>query len=158
GVRPPRVFPRASRDRPLAGAAARSRLGNDVPGRDAHRGYARSAVAPQARRCGRDPDRARRRLQARRCRLMPGPSLRSRLFQAIAVVVIICVALTIGVGLILTRRAVERATLKDVEHQADIIASIQSAGAGQVAIPDLLEAQSERLVRDPTIVPLPARD
>ena len=38
---------------------------------------------------------------------MRGSGLRSRLFRAIGVVVLICVALTIGLGLVLTRRAVE---------------------------------------------------
>ncbi len=49
-------------------------------------------------------------------------SLRSRLFQGIAGVVLLCVALTLGVGLVLTRREVERATLQDLAHQADLIA------------------------------------
>jgi signal transduction histidine kinase len=53
---------------------------------------------------------------------MLGKSLRSRLFQAIGVVVLICVALTIGLGLVLTRRAVEKATLKDLAHQVDLVA------------------------------------
>ncbi|HVA30306.1 MAG TPA: HAMP domain-containing sensor histidine kinase [Gaiellaceae bacterium] len=48
-------------------------------------------------------------------------SLRSRLFRAIALIVLLCVALTIAVGLVLTRRAVEAATLHDVEHQAALI-------------------------------------
>jgi signal transduction histidine kinase len=52
-------------------------------------------------------------------------SLRSRLFQAIVFVVIVCVGLTVGVGLVLTRRAVDRATLRDVAHQADLIAISQ---------------------------------
>ena len=65
GVRPARVLPRASRHRPLARAAARSRLGDDVPRRHAHGRRARRAAAAQARRPGGDPDRARRRLQAR---------------------------------------------------------------------------------------------
>jgi signal transduction histidine kinase len=52
-------------------------------------------------------------------------SLRSRLFQAIALTVAICVGLTVAVGLVLTRRAVDRATLKDVAHQADLIAGAQ---------------------------------
>src|SRR5579862_6801453 len=47
--------------------------------------------------------------------------LRSRLFQAIGVVVLICVALTIGLGLVLTRRAVDRATVQDLTHQAALI-------------------------------------
>ena len=54
--------------------------------------------------------------------------LRSRLFRAIAVVVLICVALTIGLGLVLTRRAVEEATLRDLAQQADLIAATQSSG------------------------------
>jgi hypothetical protein len=37
---------------------------------------------------------------------MRGSGLRSQLFRAIGVVVLICVALTIGLGLVLTRRAV----------------------------------------------------
>ena len=52
-------------------------------------------------------------------------SLRSRLFQAIALIVLLCVALTLGLGLVLTRRAVDDATLKDVAHQADLIAGSQ---------------------------------
>ena len=48
-------------------------------------------------------------------------SLRTRLFRAIALTVLLCVALTIAVALVLTRRAVEAATLHDVEHQAALI-------------------------------------
>jgi two-component system sensor histidine kinase BaeS len=93
---------------------------------------------------------------------MRGASLRSRLFQAIGVVVIICVALTIGLGLVLTRRAVENAAIQDVGHQADIIAGIQSGSGGSVPIPPSLTDQHEVLLktktqRIPTIVPAPAR-
>ncbi len=89
---------------------------------------------------------------------MRGASLRSRLFQAIGVVVIICVSLTIGLGLVLTRRAVENATLQDVENQAEIIAGIQSSGSETVSIPPSLQAlQHETLFRNPKIVPLPER-
>jgi len=49
-------------------------------------------------------------------------SLRSRLFQAIALIVVLCVGLTLALGLLLTRRAVDRATLEDVDHQAALIA------------------------------------
>jgi two-component system sensor histidine kinase BaeS len=59
---------------------------------------------------------------------MRGGGLRSRLFRAIGVVVLICVAFTIGLGLVLTRRAVERATLRDLAHQADLIAGTQVTG------------------------------
>jgi two-component system sensor histidine kinase BaeS len=56
---------------------------------------------------------------------MRGSGLRSRLFRAIGVVVLICVALTIGLGLVLTRRAVEHATLRDLAHQVDVVAEAQ---------------------------------
>jgi signal transduction histidine kinase len=49
-------------------------------------------------------------------------SLRTRLFQAIGVIVVLCVGLTLGLGLLLTRRAVDDATLQDVVHQAALIA------------------------------------
>ena len=48
--------------------------------------------------------------------------LRTRLFQAIAVTVVLCVGLTLGLGLLLTRKAVDDATLQDVAHQAALIA------------------------------------
>jgi len=49
-------------------------------------------------------------------------SLRTRLFLAIALIVVLCVGLTLALGLLLTRRAVDRATLQDVDHQAALIA------------------------------------
>ena len=64
---------------------------------------------------------------------MRGNSLRSRLFQAIGVVVLICVAFTIGVGLVLTQRAVKRATLNDLTLQANLIAKTQFGGIGSRA-------------------------
>ena len=54
-------------------------------------------------------------------------SLRTRLFRAIALIVVLCVGLTVAVGLVLTRRAVDAATLRDVSHQADLIAGSQDA-------------------------------
>jgi len=56
-------------------------------------------------------------------------SLRSRLFQAVVLVVVVCVGLTVGVGLVLTRRAVDKATLADVSHQADLIATSQNVNS-----------------------------
>jgi signal transduction histidine kinase len=53
----------------------------------------------------------------------PRASLRSRLFQAISLIVVLCVGLTLGLGLVLTRRAVDEATLQDVIHQASLIAA-----------------------------------
>jgi two-component system OmpR family sensor kinase len=49
-------------------------------------------------------------------------SLRTRLFQAIGAIVVLCVGLTLGLGLLLTRRAVDDATMQDVVHQAALIA------------------------------------
>src|SRR5581483_2713611 len=52
-------------------------------------------------------------------------SLRARLFLGIVLVVALCVGLTVGVGLVLTRRAVDRGALHDLGHQADLIAGSQ---------------------------------
>jgi two-component system sensor histidine kinase BaeS len=52
-------------------------------------------------------------------------SLRRRLFQAIVLVVVLCVGFTVAVGLVLTRRAVDRGALRDLAHQADLIAGSQ---------------------------------
>jgi two-component system, OmpR family, sensor kinase len=52
-------------------------------------------------------------------------SLRARLFGAIALTVVLCVGLTVIVGLALTRRAADRATLRDLSVQADLIALSQ---------------------------------
>ena len=49
-------------------------------------------------------------------------SLRQRLFAAIAFIVVLCIGLTLALGLWLTRRAVDEATLQDVTHQAALIA------------------------------------
>ena len=61
---------------------------------------------------------------------------------------LICVALTIGLGLVLTRRAVEKATLRDVAHQADLIAagqrnSVASLKSLQPRIEAILNRQHE---------------
>jgi signal transduction histidine kinase len=56
---------------------------------------------------------------------MGGGRLRWQLFRAIGVVVLICVALTIGLGLLLTEREVKKSTLRDMAHQIDLIAASQ---------------------------------
>jgi two-component system sensor histidine kinase BaeS len=88
---------------------------------------------------------------------MRGGGLRSRLFRAIGVVVLICVAFTIGVGLVLTRRAVERATLTALARQAELIAKPQKTGIGSRAnvakLRPLLRSQDERVSLDPKILP-----
>ena len=53
-------------------------------------------------------------------------TLRTNLFVAIVLVVVLSIGLMLVVGSVLTRRAVERATLKDVAHQADILAARES--------------------------------
>jgi two-component system, OmpR family, sensor kinase len=63
---------------------------------------------------------------------MFGGGLRAQLFRAIGVVVLICVALTIGLGLVLTRREVKRSTLRDLAHQVDLIAANQLSGVSSV--------------------------
>jgi two-component system sensor histidine kinase BaeS len=63
---------------------------------------------------------------------MRGSGLRSRLFRAIGVVVLICVALTIGLGLLLTQRQVERAKLRDLANQAELIATVQGGSVSQL--------------------------
>ena len=89
---------------------------------------------------------------------MWGSGLRSRLFQAIGVVVLICVALTIGLGVVLTHRAVNRAALKDVGHQADLIAAEVRAGVFSVQtlqgrIGSALNRQHEHVIIDPRALP-----
>jgi two-component system sensor histidine kinase BaeS len=60
---------------------------------------------------------------------MRGSGLRSQLFRAIGVVVLICVALTIGLGLLLTEREVRKSTLRDLAHQMDLIAASQGVSS-----------------------------
>jgi len=65
-------------------------------------------------------------------------SLRTRLFGAIALTVAICVALTVSVGIVLTRRAVDRSALLDLSHQADLIAGSQTKAFSPFThLPDL---------------------
>jgi two-component system sensor histidine kinase BaeS len=50
------------------------------------------------------------------------PPLRRRLFFATALIVVASIGVTFAVGVVLTRRAVERANLDDLGHQADLLA------------------------------------
>ena len=91
---------------------------------------------------------------------MRGTSLRSRLFQAIGVVVIICVALTIGLGLVLTRRAVEKATLQDLAHQADLVGQAVQASVSRTVPPEvqtILRGQHESYSTRTEILPAAAQ-
>ncbi|HEX5174044.1 MAG TPA: HAMP domain-containing sensor histidine kinase [Gaiellaceae bacterium] len=90
---------------------------------------------------------------------MWGSGLRSRLFQAIGVVVLLCVALTIGLGVVLTKRAVKQAAVRDVGHQADLIVSELQDGVFtvnnlQARIGSALNKQHEHVVYDPHDLPL----
>jgi len=94
---------------------------------------------------------------------MRGSGLRSRLFRAIGVVVLICVALTIGLGIVLTRRAVDRATLQDVAHQADLIAaaqrnSVSSLRSLPTRIQAILNRQHELLLFQRSDLPAQAQE
>ena len=74
-------------------------------------------------------------------------SLRTNLFGATVLVVALSVGLMLAIGLVLTRRAVEQATLKDVGHQADLIAARESVavapGARLKTIAPILKRQHE---------------
>jgi len=89
---------------------------------------------------------------------MRGSRLRWQLFGAISVVVLICVALTIGLGLVLTQREVQRATVADVGKQADLIvgelqSSVLSLQSLQARIGPALNRQHEHVVYDPNDLP-----
>jgi len=93
---------------------------------------------------------------------MRGNGLRARLFQAIGLVVLICVALTIGVGLVLTRRAVERTTLQDLAHQAHLLAAFGGGSVGGVRhlpkpLTSSLKDQQEKISIDGRILPASAQ-
>jgi two-component system sensor histidine kinase BaeS len=78
------------------------------------------------------------------------PSLRTRLFVAIALVVVLSVGLTLGIGLVLTRRSVERANLADLGHQADLLAQRERQALLPFAhlgpLKPFLDKQDERIV------------
>jgi two-component system sensor histidine kinase BaeS len=86
-------------------------------------------------------------------------SLRARLLQAVGLTVVLCIGLTIAVGLVLTLRAVDDATLKDVEHQAALIAarerSAVSAYTDLEPMKALFAEQHERALPTPDITFLP---
>jgi signal transduction histidine kinase len=84
-------------------------------------------------------------------------SLRTRLFGAVALTVAICVALTVSVGLVLTRRAVDRGAVRDLGHQADLIAGAAASGnavsANFEGLKKYLRQQNERSETNPRILP-----
>jgi two-component system sensor histidine kinase BaeS len=88
---------------------------------------------------------------------MFGSGLRARLFQAIGVVVLICVAFTIGLGLVLTRRQVQKASLRDLANQAALIAAVHEGSVGQLKnlpkLPKSFRGQHEQTLKLPANVP-----
>jgi two-component system OmpR family sensor kinase len=89
-------------------------------------------------------------------------TLRARLFQAIALVVVLCVGLTLGLGLLLTRRAVDEATLRDVAHQASLIAARERAAVSPFTdlkpVRPYFAEQHETYTLDPAPLPQSARE
>ena len=70
---------------------------------------------------------------------MRGSRLRWQLFGAISVVVLICVALTIGLGLVLTQREVKKSALRDLAHQVDLIVGNQGVSSVKALRPKIQE-------------------
>jgi two-component system OmpR family sensor kinase len=87
--------------------------------------------------------------------------LRTRLFRAIALIALLCVGLTIAVGLVLSRRAVEAATLRDVEHQAALIYARErgavSAYTNLVSVIPVMRKQRETFKLTTSFLPDSAR-
>lgn len=86
-------------------------------------------------------------------------TLRGRLFAAIGVVAALSVAVAFGIGAVLTRRAVERNTLRDVSAQADLLADRENeallACSRLASLRPFLERQGERVVCQPLDLPSP---
>jgi two-component system OmpR family sensor kinase len=80
-------------------------------------------------------------------------SLRARLFAAIALVALLSLALALALGAILTRRAVERNTLRDVSAQFDLLAEREREAlvpfARLKSLQEFLDRQDERVVQVP---------
>ena len=84
------------------------------------------------------------------------PPLRRRLFLAIVVIVVVSIGVTFAVGVVLSRRAVERANLDDLAHQADLIAGRESQSDVLLPLTRLEQLQPflEKQKQQITIVPL----
>jgi two-component system OmpR family sensor kinase len=86
-------------------------------------------------------------------------SLRTRLFAATALAVALSVSISLVIGAVLTRRAVERASLRDVTHQAELIARQAKSGVAPLAHLDSLRpfllVQHEQIVTPPLEKPWP---
>jgi signal transduction histidine kinase len=80
-------------------------------------------------------------------------SLRARLFAAIALVALLSLALTLVLGAVLTRRAVERNTLQDVSAQLDLLAERERSAVQPFSrlrsFQEFLARQDQRIVAVP---------
>ena len=78
-------------------------------------------------------------------------SLRAQLFAAIALVALLSLALALALGAILTRRAVERNTLRDVSAQFDLLAEREREAlvpfSRLKSLQEFLDRQDERVVQ-----------
>ena len=148
GVRPARLPARECRDRRLARPAARPRLGPLLRRRHADGRRPRRAAPPEARPTGRDPHLPRGGLQGRQA-----VTLRARLFAAIGLVALLSLVLALAIGAILTRRAVERNTLRDVSAQFDLLVEREREAilpfSRLKSLQVFLERQDERVVQVP---------
>jgi two-component system OmpR family sensor kinase len=76
-------------------------------------------------------------------------SLRAQLFAAIGLVVVLSIGITFALGAVLTRQAVDEATLSDLIHQADLLAGREQQAvvplANLPAMRPYLERQGEQV-------------
>ena len=84
---------------------------------------------------------------------MKPESLRARLFAAIALVALLSLALALAIGAVLTRRAVERNTVRDVSAQLDLLAERERDAVLPFSrlrsLQEFLDRQDQRVVRSP---------
>ena len=82
-------------------------------------------------------------------------SLRARLLAAIAVVAVLSVALAVAIGAALTRREIERTTLRDLSAQADLLASRERPAllpfSRTAGLKQFVRRQNARLVTEPPL-------
>jgi two-component system OmpR family sensor kinase len=80
-------------------------------------------------------------------------SLRTRLLAAVGLIVVLSVGLALAIGAVLTRRAVDRATLRDVSRQADLLAERERVAllpfSRLKSLQPFLARQGERVVAAP---------
>ncbi len=84
-------------------------------------------------------------------------SLRARLVAAIGLTVALSIGLTLAIGFVLTQREVERATLRDLGHRADVLAERERTALlplGKLkSLQSALEVQDERVAAAPLTGP-----